>query len=286
MRLSGNLRAFAIGSFAVASLLNWSGLANAKSPMGTWRVEPSSLRIITNDDQQIGVERTIRPNDEILRAAIGVAAASELLEDLKVEMSGEQWQVPKGALLGGVKVLDAPHGVVINPQRTFCGKMIQLSSNTQSMDRNARFCFTDVDQDSKLDHVFVAGSKRPEDATLRPIAPTSYDYRENVPLPNTYITIAFYDPPKAAFDFNGRQLVASVTFMGEKWSSLEHVTTRIMGKRKPFKAYQTVAGKYYPRTLEFGAVKITILAFQKEVNEILLRVDHGFDTVDIESVYG
>lgn len=275
-----------IRSFIIIILLALPSQAIAKAVTSGWRVEPVSLRIIANDEKHIGVEQTIHPNDEIIRAAIGIASAAEMLEDINIRIAGEQWFSPKGAVFARINVLNSPEGAVINPQRTFCGQLSPVLANDRSIKPTTPFCFTDVNQDGKFDHVFTGRNKTPDDAVVQPIIPVSYIYQENVPLPGSYIKIIFYTPPKSAFDFNGRQLIAVVTFRGQELTSLENVTTRVMGKRKSFKAYQTVAGKIYPKIIEFGAVRISILSFQKETNEIRLRVDHGFNTVDLVSVYG
>ena len=178
-----------IRSFIIIILLALPSQAIAKAVTSGWRVEPVSLRIIANDEKHIGVEQTIHPNDEIIRAAIGIASAAEMLEDINIRIAGEQWFSPKGAVFARINVLNSPEGAVINPQRTFCGQLSPVLANDRSIKPTTPFCFTDVNQDGKFDHVFTGRNKTPDDAVVQPIIPVSYIYQENVPLPGSYIKI-------------------------------------------------------------------------------------------------
>lgn len=286
MNFKGRNPTFANAKIATATiLLAMSSYGEAKPMRQDWRVEPSPLRILAGGDQQIGVERIVRPDDEIMRVAIGIAASAKLSDAIQIQIAGESWTAPSGAYLTGFKIISGPAGMTPNAH-TFCGQELRSSGSRQRVKSRVRFCLTDMDADGTLDHAFLVGARNADDAVLRPVAPVAYQYRENVPLPNSNLRVTYYKPPAAAFDFNGRTLVIRPTILGKDWGSLEIIHTRVEGKRKSFKAYQTIGGDIYPRTIEFGGAKISILAFNKETSEVRLKVEQGFENADFDGAYG
>lgn len=285
MNFKGRNRTFANAKIVTTTiLLGMSSHSEAKPMRQDWRVEPSPLRILAGGDEQIGVERIVRPDDEIMRVAIGVAASAKLSGAIQIQIAGESWTSPSGAYLTGFKIINGPSSATSNA-RTFCGQELRSSGSRQRMKSRVRFCAMDMDADGTLDHAFLVGARTAEDAMLRPIAPVAYQYRENAPLPNSNLRVTYYKPPAAAFDFNGRTLVVRPTILGQDWRSLEIIHTRVEGKRKSFKAYQTIGGDAYPRTIEFGGAKISILAFNKETSEVRLKVVQGFEIADFDGAY-
>lgn len=286
MDLTRRNRTFAnVKIIAATILLATSSQSQAKSTGKDWRVEPSPLRILAGGDEQTGVERTVRPDDEIMRVAIGVAASAELSGAIGMQIAGENWTLPAGAYLTGFGVRSSPAGAIVNMQRTFCGQELRSSGNRERVKSRVRFCMTDMDADGTLDHAFLVGARNPDESVPKPIAPVAYQYRENVPLPNSHLRVTYYKPPAAAFDFNGRTLVVRPTILGRDWGSPEIIHTRVGSKRKSFKAYQTIGGDTYPRTIEFGGAKISILAFDKETSEVRLKVEQGFEAADFDGAY-
>lgn len=286
MNLGGRNRALTNIKIGAAALFLVAPFHSQAEPTGQdWRIDLAPLRILASGHEEIGIERIVHPGDEIMRTAIGVPAAAELSGGIQFQTAGENWGAPAGTYMASAKVISSSAGTQVNAQRTFCGREFRSTGNRARVKARVRFCVTDADADGNLDHAFLVGARKPEDAAVRPITPVAYQYRENLPLPNSSLRVTFYKPPARALDFNGHTLDVRPTLFGKDWGAVERIHTRVGGKSSSFKAYQSVGGDSYPRIIQFGTARISILAFNKETSEMRVRVEHGFEAADFEGAY-
>jgi len=257
---------------AVLAILSLSSKSYGAAAQYYWKIKPSSLVITPLDRSQIGVEKDFLPGDEVMRAYFGVAGA-ELLGPGQANIGGESWAASAGKYLAAVNATGGPIGSRVSEERTFCSEGAPTSGGTKDGRHEIKFCFTDLDNDGRLDHGFLAGSTNAEAAALSPIDHIPYRYRRDVRLPNSYISLKYVQPPK--YNVNGRQIVAQVTIFG-RFEYAQTIFTRTNGRRASWNVVRGVGGISYPRVLEFGEARVTVLSFDKVTGKARLRVDQDF----------
>lgn len=146
---------------------------------------PPQLAISSSPEVKIGEPFTAKVGDVLLRARVLDMERAKLTAPFHAQIDRFDQQFDADTELDTVLVPEkARENTGLNSNRYFCGSDLRTRSQfAEAMIGNmfskweaiVRFCFADVDEDGKLDHMVLAGAKDKEFQKAVEIAPIAYD---------------------------------------------------------------------------------------------------------------
>jgi len=206
-----------------------------------------------------------RDKEAIFRAPLGFVSVGKLDSPATFELFGKPVTIPDNELLGtarrarGGNLADFPADPVVlcaEPQENFAKQLaaastLMLSTIFSRFHTWTQTCLADTDRDGTMDHAFMIGTKLAADRRLFPITPVRYSIRQNLPIADSYMALAFADPA----------LFAGATVEAEVWLSGRRVMTDrlLLGpKSQKVKSSYGIKSAQLPLTIDVAGAKIAI----------------------------
>jgi hypothetical protein len=275
--------------FAAVSLVMGGQPARAQEPVSPFDVEIDRLVVLAGGGP-IGQERTVERDEVVMRTRIGYSAAAIPARPLSITLADVPITIAAQYPLFEASVRGNTRATLGRDTRVFCGqrqdtKGIRIPKGLRGPGRRFQNeiqpCLVDRDDDRSFDAIILVGARWPSDRLVVPVEPLSYELMRDIPIPDSDLTVTFKRHSPAwgwVLQLGGRLLGTPYELRSIRLRPPE-------GAWQGFDGFPGVGKGIFPNVIEFGAARISVLAYDSDAHRVRLRIDRPFETADVELKY-
>jgi hypothetical protein len=235
----------------------------------------------------MGDERIVSRNTVVMRTLLGYSGATVPADDVSVSLAGAPIRFAAQTQLLEASFKDSTRETLGETTRVFCA-LPQLTSGFppqrlrpgvgRRYRDQVRPCLVDRNNDGRFEGALLLGTRWSSDWLVVPIEPVAYAPPVDIPLPASELTVTFlYHSPVQGWvlQLGGRFLARPFNLIGIKLRPPG-------GTQRQYDGLTGVGASTYPRLIEYGAARISILGYDDHAHEVRLRIDHPFETAQVE----
>jgi hypothetical protein len=238
----------------------------------------------------VGEERTVTRDAVVMRTRLGYGGATALEADVSVTLAdlpiriAARTQLLEASFKGSTRETLGPGTRVFcaapQPTRGLPSQRSRPNLGRRYQDE-VRPCLVDRGDDGRFEEALLIGTRWPSDRLVVPIEPVAYAPPGNIPLPQSDLTVTFHHHSPV----QGWVLQLGGTLLGQPFR-LVGIKLRPPGEaQQGYDGWHGVGARAYPHVIRFGAARISILGYDREAHEVRLRIDHPFETAQVEFNY-